>query len=62
MSKDYIIGKSTEQRCDDHLQECRGQSGRVQLWIDYNNRRIDHLSNFVEERMARIDRLMKKGG
>ncbi len=61
MSKDHIIIQNTLKRMDNHLEEHRGRAGRMQLWIDYHGRRLEHLSNSIDERMARLDALIKQG-
>ena len=57
MSKDYIIARNTEKRMDGHLLDARNRSGRMQLWLDYNNRRIASLSDRLDAGLARLEAL-----
>lgn len=60
MSKDHIIIQSTLKRMENHMDEHRGRAGRMQLWLDYHERRLDHLSSSIDQRLARMDALLKK--
>ena len=60
MSKDHIIIQSTLKRLDNQMDEHRGRMGRMQLWLDYHDRRLESLSSGIDERMARLDALLKR--